>query len=219
MRWRADEIDFAKQLAAQGHSGSEIAKQVEDRFGRVVGAAAVGNILLRHDRDAQERRAADRDAAYYGRRALMRKLAADGASCAHIARTLGETVSSVEWAVPVSARSGAWVDKAIFRRSEFDRWLERQPGHKPYVESAVVVAAGKLFSDKLESECSWWIGDDSDGKMRFCAEPNHRPKENGPLASYCAAHCAQARVPTGPANTTPHQMLFPRGATTMMPIE
>lgn len=188
MQWTTEQIDFAKERRAFGLTGREIAEELQERFERRSTPAGVLLLLKRHDQEARSQQMANRAAAYGARRAVMRKLAWDGLACSEIARVTGEKISSVEWAVPESLRGQSWVDKRFSPQTEFDSWLKGQRGYRRYVEPPIT-HAGKLFLDKRESECSWWLGDDCDGKQRFCCEPRESRR------SYCAAHHAASIAP------------------------
>lgn len=188
MRWTNDQIATAKRLKAEGCGSAEIAASIAAQSGHPVTSGAVLLALKRHDAEAHRRRAAERERSYFGRRALMLKLARDGLTVVQIARRLGETVPSVAWAVPESVNNReSHPEKARWNpHGQLESWLKTQ-ARKPPPEPPMT-DAGKLFADKGDDECSWWIGDDSEGKMRFCCAPiTHR--------SYCTTHHVKSIAP------------------------
>lgn len=189
MRWTTEQIDTTKRLKAGGFSTAAIAAALSEDSGREISASDVLGVLRRHDAEANREREADRKAAYFGRRALMIKLAGNGHTVAQIALALGETVASVGWAI---ATSGGEVGRMVSRWSTY--WPDRPPlfAREPDLPEPPVTTGGKEFLDLGERECRWWIGDDPDHHMRFCSAPCVT------LKSYCAAHCTASIVPETP---------------------
>lgn len=165
MRWTRDEIDEIKQLKADGWGSSAIAETISVKFGRVFSPGAVLLALRRHDREAHEGRYNDRRKAVADRRANIQ---------ARSERPLTWSRLQPSHAAPGMSQSLEWYLKNKARCIP----VEPPP-----------TAAGKLFDDKTDCECSWWIGDDQEGKMRFCAEPIERGKP------YCSSHYAASIRP------------------------
>lgn len=186
MRWTSEQINTAKQLKAVGEDSVFIAATLTEAYGRTFSPGSVLLALSRHDNEAHAQRAADRKAAYFGRRALMIKMYEKGMPLSRIAHALGEAVHAVIYALPDSER--------LFGAAP-PRFYEGPPTRRVYPTiSEPRTVAGKSFAEMGDADCKWCIGVHPDDEhMRFCCEPRV-VRHDKAMLPYCAAHYPQSII-------------------------
>lgn len=176
MSWKPEWIEFSQALMDTGATQQAIADGVNEKFGTSITRSAVAGQITRGNLVPNEAWKAN---------AVWRQ--ARGRREANEERRRNKTLAPRR----TKQASAKYREEARNRHKNSVRRGGMSLNYilpKNYVEiEEPQTEEGRTFADLGQHDCRWWIGNDADGAMRFCACPVHRQG-----AFYCSDHQAKS---------------------------